>query len=429
LSELWTKFALVLLFILISSLFVTAEIALVSLRESQIQQLASRGRRGRVVANLMKDPNRFLAAAQVGITFTSFIGAGLGASEIAPLVAPLLVERGMRVETATTVSFLIVTLIVAYVSLVLGELTPKRLAIQKPEGLALTFAYPVEFIARAATPFIWLLSRSTNAVLRLFGVDPHAGRESITGEELRDIVAAHEELSDEERSLIDEVFEAQDRELREVMQPRTEVDFLDGEMPVRKAVKLISEMPHSRYPVIGDSVDDVLGFVHIRDILNPEMAERSIRLADLVREIPRFPGTKHVIPTLSEMRRAKVHFAIVEDEYGGTAGIVTLEDLVEELVGDIRDEYDEESVSANGNELVVDGVTNLEDIAELIDLELPEGPYETVAGFIMAEIGELPEIDQTVEVLGHRLTVLEVENRRATKVKIEVLPEAETDSE
>jgi putative hemolysin len=415
--------ALVLLFIVISALFVTAEIALVSLRESQIQQMANRGRRGRVVANLMKDPNRFLAAAQVGITFTSFIGAGLGASEIAPLVAPMLVDRGLQPSTASTVAFLVTTLVVAYFSLVLGELTPKRLAIQKPEGLALTFAYPVEFIARVATPFIWLLSKSTNAVLRLFGVDPKGSRESMTGDELRDIVAAHEELTEEERTLIDEVFEAQDRELREVMQPRTEVDFLDGELPVRQAVKMINEMPHSRYPVIGESPDDVLGFVHIRDILNPEIAERSIRLSSLVREIPRFPGTKHVIPTLSEMRRAKVHFALVEDEYGGTAGIVTLEDLVEELVGDIRDEYDEESISAQGNELIVDGVTNLEDIAELTNVELPEGPYETIAGFIISEVGELPEIDQTVIVGGHRLTVLEVENRRATKVKIEKLPE------
>jgi putative hemolysin len=427
--ELWTKFALVLLFIFISALFVAAEIALVSLRDSQIQQMQTRGRRGRVVANLMKDPNRFLAAAQVGITFTSFIGAGLGASEIAPVVAPQFVEWGLAPSTADTLSFLVTTLVVAYFSLVIGELTPKRLAIQKSEGLALVFAYPVEIIARVATPFIWLLSKSTNVMLRLLGADPKVGRESITGEELRDIVAAHEELTEEERELIDEVFEAQDRELREVMQPRTEVDFLEGELPVRKAVKLITDMPHSRYPVIGDSPDDVLGFVHIRDILNPDISERSIRLDELVRPIPRFPGTKRVIPTLSEMRRAKVHFALVEDEYGGTAGIVTLEDLVEELVGDIRDEYDEESVTVNGGELVVDGGTNLEDIAELIALELPDGPYETIAGYIMAETGELPEVDQSVVVANHRLTVLEVENRRAIKVKIETLAQPETDAE
>jgi putative hemolysin len=259
--------------------------------------------------------------------------------------------------------------------------------------------------------------------LRIFGVDPHASRDSISGEELRDIVATHEELTDEERELIDEVFEAQDRELREVMQPRTEVDFLDGELPVRKAAKVVSEMPHSRYPVIGESPDDVLGFVHIRDIFDPAMAERSIRLSDLVRELPRFPGTKRVIPTLSEMRRNRIHFALVEDEYGGTAGIVTLEDLVEELIGDIRDEYDDQSIDVQVGELVVDGVTNIEDVAELTDLELPEGPYETLAGFIMAQVGKLPEAQQSIEVQGYRLTVLEVENRRATKVKIERLPE------
>ena len=287
----------------------------------------------------------------------------------------------------------------------------------------------MEFIAKFATPFIWLLSKSTNVVLRIFGVDPRAGRESISGEELRDIVAAHQELTEDERTLIDEVFEAQDRELREVMRPRTEVDFLPADMPVFKAVKLIAEMPHSRYPLIGENQDDVLGFVHIRDIFNPEMAERSIHLVELSREIPRFPGTKHVIPTLQEMRRAKVHFALVEDEYGGTAGIVTLEDLVEELIGDIHDEYDEETITFSGTELIVDGVTNLEDIAELIELELPDGPYETIAGFIMAEVGELPVVDQSVVISGHRLTVVEVENRRATKVKIEVLPEAETASE
>lgn len=420
----WGRLALVLGFILFSGMFAAAEIALVSLRDSQVQQLSNRGRRGRVLASLAATPTTFLAAVQVGITLTSFISAGLGASEIAPLVAPTLVEKfSLSESTAATLAFVLVTLVVAYVSLVLGELVPKRFAIQRAEAIALWFAIPVDFLAKATKPFIWLLTSSTNVTLRIFGVDPHATRDSISGEELRDIVATHEELTDEERELIDEVFEAQDRELREVMQPRTEVDFLDGDLAVRNAAKLVSEMPHSRYPVIGDSPDDVLGFVHIRDIFDPSVIERSIRLSDLVRDLPRFPGTKRVIPTLSEMRRNRIHFALVEDEYGGTAGIVTLEDLVEELIGDIRDEYDDHAVDVQVGELVVDGVTNIEDVAELTDLELPEGPYETVAGFIMAEVGKLPEAQQTVEVQGYRLTVLEVENRRATKVKIERLPE------
>ena len=424
-SDIWVRIALVLLFILISALFVAAEIALVSLRDSQVQQLASRGKRGRALAKLMEEPTRFLAAVQVGITFTSFISAGLGAAEIVPVLAPFLQERGLDEDFAPTISFILITLVVAYVSLVLGELVPKRLAISQAETLALLFAIPVEVVARATKPFIWMLTKSTNGVLRIFGIDPKASREMMSGEELRDIVAAHEELTDEERELIDEVFEAQDRELREVMQPRTEVDFLDGELPVFKAAKMITELPHSRYPVIGESPDDVIGFVHIRDILDPSMSERSIRLSELARTLERYPGTKRVIPTLSDMRRKNVHFALVEDEYGGTAGIVTLEDLVEELIGDIKDEYDEVETKAVRGEVSVDGGMNLEDFLELTAIELPEGPYETVAGYVVAELGQLPEVGLSVDFEDHRLIVLEVENRRAIRIKVEEIQPTE----
>jgi len=422
-SDIWGRVALVLVFISISGLFVAAEIALVSLRDSQVQQLAHRGKRGKALAQLMSNPTRFLAAAQVGITFTSFISAGLGAAEIAPLLEPLIKDAGLGGDGAGTIAFIGVTLLTAYISLVLGELVPKRLGIQRSESLALFFAIPVEIIAKLTKPFISLLTVSTNVILRILGSDPDAGKETISGDELRGIVAGHEELTEDERELIDEVFEAQDRELREVMQPRTEVDFLDGDLPVFKAIKIVAELPHSRYPVIGDSPDDVLGFIHIRDIITPALAERSIRLSDLVRDLPRYPGTKGVIPTLSDMRRKSVHFALVEDEYGGTAGIVTLEDLVEELIGDIRDEYDEVEIESTAGETVLDGTTNLEDVLEEVGLELPEGPYETISGFIMAQTGELPEPDQTVDVEGFRLTVLEVENRRATRVRVERLPE------
>lgn len=421
-GEIGSKLLLVLFFITVAGIFVAAEIALVSLRDSQVQQLSNRGRRGRVLAKLMENPTRFLAAAQVGITFTSFISAGLGASEIAPLLEPYLQNAGLE-GSANTIAFVGMTLVTAYFSLVIGELVPKRLAIQRAESLALTFAIPVEVIARATKPFIWLLTVSTNLLLRLLGSDPKVGKESISGEELRDIVAAHEELTEEERELIDEVFEAQDRELREVMTPRTEVEFVEGEMAVFQVAKQIAELPHSRYPVIGDSPDDVLGFVHIRDIFAPDMAERSLRMKLLARTMPVFPGTKLVIPTLQEMRKQKAHIALVIDEYGGTAGIVTLEDLVEEIIGDIRDEYDAEVVASG--EHVIDGTTNLEDVAADLDLELPEGPYETVAGFIVAQTGQLPAVGQRVEINGFALTVVEVENRRATRIRVERLPEAQ----
>ena len=417
-SDIGSQLLLVLLFILLGSIFVASEIALVSLRDSQVQQLSTRGRRGAILAKLLENPTRFLAAVQVGITLTGFLSAALGASEIAPLIAPGLVDLGLAENTAETVAFLGVTFVVAYFSLVLGELVPKRLAIQQAESVALLAALPIELLARITRPVIALLSISTNLIVRLFGVDPKAQREAMSGEELRDIVATHEQLSAEERELIDEVFEAGNRELREVMVPRTEVVFIDGDMPAFKAVKFVVDQPHSRYPVIGDSMDDVIGFVHVRDLLDPDMAERSVRVSELARSVARFPGTKYVIPALSEMRRLSAHLAIVEDEYGGTAGIVTMEDLVEEVVGDIRDEYDEaEPIDVRS----VDGLTNLEDFAVDYGVRLPEGPYETVGGFLVAALGQLPEVGMHVDVDEHRLFIDAVEGRRVARVRIEPL--------
>ena len=255
--------------------------------------------------------------------------------------------------------------------------------------------------------------------VRLLGLDPQSGKEQITGEELRDIVAAHEDLSEEERALIDDVFDAGERELKEVMLPRTEVSFLEAGMPIPDAVQAVVDAPHSRYPVISGSADDVVGVVHIRDILAPDAAGKARCVGELARPIAYFPGTKEVIPALTEMRRQRQHLAIVVDEYGGTAGIVTLEDLVEELVGDIRDEYDE---VRTGPRTDVDGLLNLEDFAEETGVELPEGPYETAAGFVMSRLGALPEVGSTVDEDGHRFTVTELDGRRIARLRVTPLP-------
>ena len=414
-SGLWVNIALVLFFILLGSFFAAAEIALVSLRESQVERLAQRGRRGRTLASLVRDPNRFLAAVQVGVTLAGFISAGFGASQIAPAIAPMLESWGLSEGWASALSFIGVTIVIAYISLVIGELVPKRIALQRAESTALILAGPVELLARITRPFIWLLSISTNALVRLLGGNPHSGKEQITGEELRDLVAATEELTAEERALIDDVFDAGDRELREVMLPRTEVAFLDASAPVADAILEVSDAPHSRYPVIRGSADDVVGVVHIRDLLTPDVDRSTRRVGDLARETAFFPGTKQVIPALTEMRRLRQHLAIVVDEYGGTAGIVTLEDLVEELVGDIRDEYDTE---ASGPRTDVDGLLNLEDFTDETGVELPDGPYETVAGFVVSELGELPTVGASVEVDGHRLTVTELDGRRVARISV-----------
>lgn len=425
-NELWVNVLVVLVFILIGGFFASAEMALVTVRESQIQRLAETSRRGRRLAALTSNPNRFLAAVQVGVTLAGFVSAGFGAAQIAPNLAQPLIDAGMGEGLAETVAFIVITIVIAYLSLVLGELVPKRIALQSIERVAMAVAVPIDVIASIFRPFIAALSWSTDVIVRLLGGDPGAGKEQMSGEELRDLVAAHEELTVEERTLIDDVFAAGDRELREVLLPRTEVEFLDADLPVFKALEIVLDQPHSRYPVIRDSADDVIGFVHIRDILNPAVSQRSIRVGELARDVIYFPDSKVVLSTLTEMRRLRQHLAIVQDEYGGTAGIVTMEDLVEELVGDIQDEYDVDrpaEVPGPVGVTTVDGLLNLWDFAEETGVELPEGPYETVAGFMIARLGRVPLLGDVVHESGREFEVAEMDGRRASRVRVTALPE------
>jgi putative hemolysin len=421
-SSVWMPVIVIAILILVGGCFVAAELALVSLRDSQVARVGQdNGRRGRRLVTLTSNPNRFLAAAQIAVTLAGFLSAAFGESKISPFVVPIVVGWGLSEGAAEIVVLIVITSIIAYFSLVIGELVPKRIALQKAERIALVSAAPIDIIATILRPVIALLSVSTDFVVRLLGLDPKAGRDAISGDELRDLVAAHEELTVEERELIDDVFEAGERELREVMVPRTEVDFLEASMPVRKAARVVVDQPHSRYPVIRDSADDVIGFVHVRDLLNPELANRSIRVGDLAREITSFPGSKEVLRTLTEMRRLQQHVAIVQDEYGGTAGIVTMEDLVEELIGDIRDEYDVERTPdkiAVFGVTTVDGLLNLEDFADDTGVELPEGPYETVAGFVISRLGRVPLLGDVVVDGGHSFEVTELDGRRVSRVSV-----------
>jgi putative hemolysin len=428
-SDVWLNIVMVVVFVLIGGAFSGAEIALVSLRESQVRGMAETGgRRGKAVARLLGDPNRFLAAVQVGVTLAGFFSAAFGASTLSQPLADWFVGLGMGEGLAGTLALVLVTIAISYLSLVVGELTPKRLALQRAEGFSLLVASPLNAIAKLFRPVIWLLSKSTNLLVRLLGGDPKASGEAISQEELRDLVSAHESLSTDERRLINEVFRAGDREVREVMTPRTEVDFLEASMTASRAARQVHDSSHSRYPVVGRDEDDVIGFVHVRDLILPNHpAGRAATVGDLVREVKRLPGTAGVLTALSEMRRESHHLAIVVDEYGGTDGIVTLEDLIEEVIGEIYDEYDED-VTDDGGELPggpheVDGLLNLDDFREATGLQLPEGPYETVAGYVLAVLGRLPEPGDAVTVEGRTLTVLELDGRRIARISVSRAPE------
>ncbi len=421
-GTLFADLALVASLILLAALFVAAEIALISLRESQIRQIAGRGKRGARVAKLAENPNRFLAAAQVGVTVCGFLSAALGAEKLGGYVIPWLEEKGLSAGLSTTISIIGVTLVIAYFSLVFGELVPKRLALFRSEEISLASAGIIDVIAKIFRPVIWLLSRSTDFVVRGFGIDPKEARSQISEEELLDLVAGHAALTDEERDIVEEVFNASERQIHEVMVPRTEVDFMDASLTVGKAIEVAVDRAHSRYPVIRGSSDEVIGFIHVRDLLDTSLASKATKIIELVRNIMFLPGTKGILPALTEMREQGQHVAIVLDEYGGTDGIVTLEDLVECLIGDIRDEYDEDEgevlQEARTGDFEVDGLISIADLIEQIGLEIPDGPYETASGFVMHYLGRIPKEHDVVSVNGLRITVLSMEGKRAGQLLI-----------
>ena len=414
---LFTDIALVAGLILLAALFVAAEIALISLRESQVRQMATRGRRGARVAALAANPNRFLAAAQVGVTVCGFLSAALGAERIGKYVEPWLRRLGFSVGWSNTLSLLGLTLIIAYFSLVFGELVPKRLALSRTEEIALAAAPIIDVLAMVFRPVIWLLSHSTNLIVRIFGIDPEEPRSQMSEEELLDLVTGHATLTVEERDIVEEVFNASDRQIHEVMVPRTEVDFMDGSLTISKAIALAIDKAHSRYPVVRGSTDAVIGFIHVRDLLDTSLVGNAGKIQELVRTIMFLPGTKGVLPALTEMRHQHQHVAIVLDEYGGTDGIVTMEDLVECLIGDIRDEYDPELPDVvhetRTGDFDVDGLISIEELRDQSGLEIPEGPYETASGFVMHYLGRIPQVDDVVRVNDIRVTVLSMEGKRA----------------
>lgn len=421
-SSLFFDLALIAGLIVVASFFVAAEIALISLRDSQIRQVATRGKRGARVAQLAQHPNRLLAAVQIGVTVCGFLSAALGADQLGNYVIPWLESLGLSNGWSTGFSLIGVTLVIAYFSLVFGELVPKRVALFRAEEIAIRTAGIIDFVANLFRPIIWLLSKSTDLVVRGFGIDPKQARSQMSEEELLDLVAGHAALSEEERDIVEEVFNASERQIHEVMVPRTEVDFMDATLTVGKAIEMAVDKAHSRYPVVRGSTDEVVGFIHVRDLLDTSLANKSTKIIELARNIMYLPGTKGILPALSEMRLQGQHLAIVLDEYGGTDGIVTLEDLVEVLIGDIRDEYDDKNsdiaIEDIAGEFEVDGLISIEDLLEQTQLEIPDGPYETASGLVMHHLGRIPAINDVVTVAGINFTILSLEGKRVGQLLI-----------
>ena len=412
--------AIVLGLIALGGIFVAAEIALISLRESQVKQLASKGKRGVRVAKLTSNPNRFLAAVQVGITLCGFLSAAFGADQLGTYVIPALERAGFSEQASEILSIVGITLVIVYISLVFGELVPKRLALFKTEKIALATAAIIDRVAIIFKPVIWLLSHSTDLIVRIFGITAQTQRSKISDVELMELVSGHTDLSTEEREIVEEVFNTSDRLIHEVMVPRTEVDFLDASLSISEARKVAAELAHSRYPVVRGSSDEIIGFLHVRDLLNPKLDDAQITIMEIIRNVIFLPGTKGVLPALTEMRSKRQHIAIVLDEYGGTDGIITLENLVECLIGEIHDEYDghegEPKPEQRTGDIEIDGLISLEDLQDLAGITLPEGPYETVSGFIMNYLGRIAQVGDVVRINGARFTITSMIGKRAGQI-------------
>ncbi len=430
---------IILLFVLMlcNAFFAASEIAIISLNDAKLHKLAEEGhKKAKQVLALTADSSRFLATIQVGVTLAGFLTSATAAQSLSEPLAtwfigqvPAAAKFAGLVQSA---SVIVITLLISYFSLVLGELTPKRIAMQKPEPIAFAFIGPLRFIAACTKPFVKFLSLSTNAMVRLCGMDPHADEENVTEEEIRMLVDVGEEkgvIEEVQKDMINNIFEFDDLTAGEVMTPRTDVAAVDIEDDLEEALHIGVDEGYSRLPVYEEDIDHIIGILHIKDLL-PYVGREvpaEVSLRNLLRETYFIPETKHCGELFSEMTARHMQMAIVVDEYGGVAGIVSMEDLLEAIVGSMQDEFDdeeEEITQLNETSFVVDGSTAMEELADRLEVKLPEGDYETVGGFLLQQLGRIPEVDEHPEVQFENVlfTVQAMDDRRIDEVHVELLP-------
>jgi putative hemolysin len=415
-SGLWLELGLVLVLVLVNAAFSGTEMALVSLREGQLQQLEQRSSTGALVARLARDPNRFLATIQVGITLAGFLASAAAAVSLAE---PLERRLDFLGGAARAVSIVVVTILLSYATLVIGELAPKRVAMQRAERWALLSARLLAAMAMLTRPVVWLLSRSTDVVVRIMGGDPSVTREEVTEAEIRELVETQASFTAKQRLIMEGAFDISERTLDEVLRPRPDVFVLDADEAVAKALHDLAASGHSRAPVAQDgSLDEVVGMVHLRDLLGP--GNRPVR--EVAGELEAFPETAGALDVLHEMQVRRLQLALVVDEHGAAAGIVTIEDLLEELVGEIYDETDRDVVGVRrepDGSLVLPGRFPVHDLEDVGVQGMPEGPYATVAGLVLDVLGRVPEAPgDRVTVAGRTIDVLAVDGRAITEVRI-----------
>jgi putative hemolysin len=424
----WADVFLIIIFIIVNGFFAAAEIAVVAARRMRIRQFVEEGNKNAVILQKFKEkPDRFLATIQIGITLAGVIAAAIGGAAAIKIIKPALREIPLKAVAASAeaISIGIATLIITYFLLIFGELIPKSIALTNPERIGMKTARIIEVFSKVTFIFVQVLTFSTNMLLKPFGKRTHAGR-AISEEEVRMLIREGGEqgvFEPAEQALIHSVFEFTDMSVKEVMVPSTRMITISLHMPAEDIKNTITEEQFSRYPVIGKDLNDIRGILYAKDFLNA-IAKGQVDVRKLFKPPFFIPETMKISNLLKEMQKKRVHMALVIDEYGGVSGLVTMEDLLEEIVGEIRDEYDIESpvVQLSDGTFLVDASISIRDLKEDHQIEIPESTdYETLGGFLLTSLQKIPRVGDVVEVEAKRITISEMVGQRISKVKLEKL--------
>jgi len=428
----------VLIFVLINGFFSATEMAVITLNDNKVRKMAEDGNKSaRKILRFIDKPGKFFAIIQVGVTLAGFLSSAFASDKFSDRLTGSLDPNG-NFPLLKTFSMVIITIILSYFSLVLGELVPKRLAQKYPEKIAFASAGVVRTCGLFLAPFVKLLTFSTNAILRLMGVDPNSNDKNVTEEEIRMMVDVGSEsgsIEDDEKEMIENIFEFNDKEVSEIMTHRTKIVSLPIEATYDEVMDIAVNERYTRIPVYQDTIDDIIGILHIKDLLGYSIRGENtgeFSLVSLLRPPLVVPETKNLSALFREMQKGRMQLAVVVDEYGGTAGIATIEDMLEEIVGNITDEFDEEEmqiVHLPDGDYLVSGDTPLSDIENVLDIDLPDEDYDTIAGFVIHLLDRIPDESETPEVTyGNVVVKVEsIEDKWISKIRIHVLPRMDSD--
>jgi putative hemolysin len=429
-SDLWTQILLIFFLIGANAFFAASEMAIVSVRQARIKPLIDDGNKSAIlVSKFLEEPSKLLSTIQIGITFAGFLASAIGAQSLSSSFAVYLKNLNMPIISAssTVIATVTVTAIIGFFTIVLGELVPKRLALEKSDKIALAVAKPIRILFTIASPAVRMLAFMTNVIAKLLGGSNDFDNSQITEEEIRMMINVGEEkgiFQQTETNMINSIFEFDNTAAKEVMTPRTHIVAVNIDATVDEILEIVIEESFSRIPVYENSIDNVIGLLYVKDLfaLIRKSTEWEISLKDLIRPAYFVPEYKKIDELFKEMQKSKTHIAIVIDEYGGTAGLITIEDLLEEIVGNIFDEYDDvvlEYEQIDEDTYLVDGLLGINEINDIMHLDLPEEEFDTISGMILSLSGKMPEVGEEVEYEDVSFRIEEVDDKRISKIKIQ----------